>query len=77
MASRQPADEVPPYARLLQAAMSGDPSLFSREDSIEAQWRVVEPVLGNKTPLSFYEPGTWGPSEADRLLPDCHGWDNP
>ncbi len=77
MASRQPADEVPPYARLLQAAMAGDPSLFSRQDSIEAQWRVVEPVLGNKTPLYFYEPGTWGPSEADRLLPDCHGWHNP
>ncbi len=77
MASRQSADEVPPYARLLQAAMSGDASNFSREDSIEAQWRIVEPVLDGATPLSFYEPGTWGPSEADRLLPECHGWHNP
>jgi glucose-6-phosphate 1-dehydrogenase len=77
MVSRQSADEVPPYARLLQAAMEGDPSNFSREDSIEAQWRVVEPVLNNATPLSFYDPGTWGPSEADRLLPEGHSWHNP
>ena len=76
-AMRQPVDEVPPYARLLQAAMAGDPSLFSREDSIEAQWRIVEPVLGNATPVFPYEPGTWGPSEADRLLPECHSWHNP
>jgi glucose-6-phosphate 1-dehydrogenase len=77
MALRQPVDEVPPYARLLQFAMAGDPSLFSREDSIEAQWRVVQPVLGDVTPLYFYEPGTWGPREADRLLPGCHDWHNP
>ena len=77
MASRQSADEVPPYARLLQAAMAGDPSNFSREDSIEAQWRIVEPVLEKPTPLHFYEPGTWGPPEQDRLLPDCHKWHNP
>ena len=68
MASRQPVDEVPPYARLLQSAMAGDPSLFSRADSVEAQWQIVEPVLGNATPLSFYEPGSWGPREADRLF---------
>jgi glucose-6-phosphate 1-dehydrogenase len=77
MVSRQPTDELPPYARLLQSAMEGDPSLFSREDTIEAQWRIVEPVLGNVTPLHEYEPGTWGPAEADRLLPGCHEWHNP
>jgi glucose-6-phosphate 1-dehydrogenase len=76
-ASRQSADEVPPYARLLQAAMAGDPSNFSREDSIESQWRIVEPVLENATPLFFYEPGTWGPPEQDGLLPECHKWHNP
>ena len=77
MAHRQAVDEEPPYARLLHAAMMGDPSLFSREDTIEAQWRIVEPVLGDETPLFFYEPGTWGPPETDRLLPDCHAWHNP
>jgi glucose-6-phosphate 1-dehydrogenase len=77
MALRQPADEVPPYARLLQAAMEGDPSLFSRADTIEAQWQIVEPVLGNVAPLSFYEPGSWGPPETERLLTGCHEWHNP
>ncbi len=77
MALRQAMDEVPPYARLLHAAIEGDPSLFSREDSIEAQWRVVEPIIEEPPPLSCYEPGTWGPAEADRLLPECHKWQNP
>jgi glucose-6-phosphate 1-dehydrogenase len=77
MVSRQAADEVPPYTRLLQSAMAGDPSLFAREDLVEAQWRIVEPVLGNATPLSFYEPGSWGPPEADGLLAEGDEWHNP
>jgi glucose-6-phosphate 1-dehydrogenase len=77
MALRQAMDEVPPYARLLHAAILGDPSLFSREDTIEAQWKIVEPILEEPPPVAFYEPGTWGPAEADRLLPGCHGWHNP
>ena len=77
MVSRQAADEVPPYARLLQSAMAGDPSLFAREDLVEAQWRIVEPVLDNQTPLCFYETGSWGPPEADRLLAEGDEWHNP
>jgi glucose-6-phosphate 1-dehydrogenase len=77
MVSRQPVDEVPPYARLLQAAMAGDPSLFSRADVVEAQWRIVEPVLHGAGPLFFYEPGSWGPREADRLLTGGDEWHNP
>jgi glucose-6-phosphate 1-dehydrogenase len=77
LVSRQAADEVPPYARLLQSAMAGDPSLFAREDLVEAQWRIVEPVLGNATPLFFYEPGSWGPPEADCLLLEGDEWHNP
>ncbi len=77
IAHREPVDEVPPYARLLQAAMDGDPSLYSREDTIEAQWRIVEPAIEDPPPIHFYRPGTWGPSQADRLLPDCHGWHDP
>ncbi len=77
LASRQPIDEVPPYARLLQAALAGDSSLFSRADSVEAQWTIVEPVLGNATPLYFYDKGSWGPREAERLLPPGDEWHNP
>jgi glucose-6-phosphate 1-dehydrogenase len=77
MVSRQAVDEIPPYARLLQSAMAGDQSLFAREDLVEAQWRIVEPVLGNATPLFFYEPGSWGPPEADCLISEGDEWHNP
>jgi glucose-6-phosphate 1-dehydrogenase len=77
LASRQPVDEVPPYARLLQSAMEGDPSLFARQDLVEAQWKIVESVLGNVTPLHFYKPGTWGPLEANCVLGSGDEWHNP
>ncbi len=77
MASRQPVDEVPPYARLLQSAMAGDPSLFSRADVVEAQWRIVDAILDSPSPLFPYEPGSWGPRESDRLLTGGDEWHNP
>jgi glucose-6-phosphate 1-dehydrogenase len=65
------------YERLLGDAMKGDATLFAREDSVEAAWRIVEPVLGNVTPLYMYDPLTWGPSECgDSVLPPG-GWRNP
>ena len=65
------------YERLLGDAMRGDSSLFGREDTIIAQWRVVEPVLGDAVPVHFYEPGTWGPAEAERLVAGNGGWHAP
>jgi glucose-6-phosphate 1-dehydrogenase len=61
------------YERLLLDAMQGDASLFTRADEIELAWRVVDPILadwaGPDAPvLAFYEPGSWGPVEADRML---------
>jgi glucose-6-phosphate 1-dehydrogenase len=70
-------DEMAPYERLLSDAMRGDQMLFAREDSVEEAWRVVEPVLGNTTPLFEYDSGTWGPAEADRLMQNGAGWFNP
>jgi glucose-6-phosphate 1-dehydrogenase len=72
-----PADEMPPYERLLGDAMRGDPGLFVREDSVEAAWSVVDPVLGNVTPVYEYAPNTWGPPEADRIIKREGGWHNP
>ncbi len=72
-----PKGEMEPYERLLGEAMEGDPLLFAREDAVEAAWAVVEPILGDVTPLHEYEPGTWGPSEADRLAIDVGGWTTP
>lgn len=74
---RNSCDEMSPYERLLGEAMRGDQTLFTRQDAVDAAWRVVEPVLGNATPVHLYEPGTWGPDEADRLAHDIGGWDSP
>jgi len=62
--------ESGPYERLIGDAMAGDPSLFARQDTVEAAWAIVDPVLGpDATPIHRYEPGTWGPPEAEVLLP--------
>ena len=77
VAHEDPGDDTPPYERLLRDALKGDSSLFTREDSVEASWRVVDPVLGDATPVHEYEPGTWGPREADELTADIGGWHDP
>ena len=71
------ADEVDAYERLLGDAMRGDGMLFVREDAVEAAWAIVDPILANATSLQQYEPGSWGPREADRLALDVGGWHNP
>ena len=70
-------EDLPPYERLLSDALRGDAELFAREDSVEAAWRVVDPILGNVTPVYEYEPGSWGPPEADRITASTGGWHNP
>jgi len=70
-------DEVAPYERLLSDAMNGDALLFVREDAVEVAWSIVDPILRNATAVLPYDPGTWGPAEADRLAADIGGWDNP
>src|SRR3984893_14551098 len=72
-----PADEVDAYERLLGDAMHGDATLFVREDAVEAAWAIVDPILASSTNLHPYEPGSWGPREADRLATDVDGWHNP
>jgi glucose-6-phosphate 1-dehydrogenase len=71
------AGEMEPYERLLGDAMNGDATLFSREDAVEASWRIVDPILGDKTPVHVYEPGTWGPSEVEATLSPPGGWHDP
>jgi glucose-6-phosphate 1-dehydrogenase len=70
-------DEMTPYERLLGDALRGDPVLFVREAGIEAAWIVVDPVLGNAKPVHEYDPNTWGPLEADRIIAADGGWHNP
>jgi glucose-6-phosphate 1-dehydrogenase len=68
-------DEMDPYERLLGDAMKGDATLFARGDGVEAAWHVVQPILETPMSLHEYEPNTWGPREADRLIEG--GWHNP
>jgi glucose-6-phosphate 1-dehydrogenase len=77
VACRHAPDEMGPYERLLGDAANGDATLFAREDSVEASWRVVGPVLGNATPFHEYEAGTWGPLLVGRLLAPKGGWHDP
>ena len=71
------AGEMEPYERLLGDAMNGDATLFARQDAIEASWRVVDPILGGKTPVHVYEPGTWGPSTLGGIVLPPGGWHDP
>lgn len=70
-------DEVEAYERLLTDAMRGDSLLFVREDAVETSWKIVQGLLGNVTRIYAYEPGSWGPAEADKLAADLGGWHNP
>jgi glucose-6-phosphate 1-dehydrogenase len=71
------ADEMEPYERLLGDAMAGDATLFARQDEVEAAWAIVQPILGGTTPVHEYDPGTWGPSQADALTREVGGWHVP
>jgi glucose-6-phosphate 1-dehydrogenase len=75
--TRQPGDEMAPYERLLGDALRGDPGLFGGQDAIESQWAVVDPILGDVTPVHEYPQGSWGPKEAVRLIEGDDGWSDP
>ena len=77
VAHHEPPGEMGAYERLLGDAARGETVLFAREDAVEASWRIVDPILGDVTPLYEYEPGTWGPPEAERILDPSHRWHNP
>jgi glucose-6-phosphate 1-dehydrogenase len=70
-------DDMEPYERLLGDAMDGDGTLFAREDGVEAAWTIVEQILKTPTPVQPYEPGTWGPPQADKLAAQVGGWHAP
>jgi glucose-6-phosphate 1-dehydrogenase len=74
---RPEGEEMDAYERLLGDAMAGDHLLFTRQDAVEAQWAIVQPILGDVCPVLEYQPGTWGPAAADKLTSDVNGWHNP
>jgi glucose-6-phosphate 1-dehydrogenase len=58
------------YERLILDALTGDSTLFAREDEVELSWRLVDRIIGSwkQSPLHLYEAGTWGPDAADQFL---------
>ena len=70
----QPGPVLAPYERLLGEALVGDQSSFARWDSVEAAWRVVDPILGGKVPAKTYDPGSWGPPGSAALIRGSGEW---
>ncbi len=66
-----------PYEVLLLAAMNGDSTRFTRQDGVEETWRVMQPLIDDRPPVTAYQPGTWGPASADKLISGYGGWQDP
>jgi len=77
IARHEPRSEQLPYERLLRNALHGDSSLFTRDDSVEAAWRVIDPVLVSAAPVIEYEQGSWGPSAAAGIFGGEGAWHDP
>jgi glucose-6-phosphate 1-dehydrogenase len=74
---KEPGEEPEPYERLLADALAGDAQLFTREESVEETWRVVQPLLDDPGPVHSYERGSWGPECAEKLTRGICQWYQP
>ena len=70
-------EPLQPYETLLRDAITGDDHLFTREDSVEETWRIVQPLLDNPPPVHTYPRGSWGPEEATGLVRGSASWHKP
>ena len=74
---KEPGTDPEPYERLLDDAIRGDMNLFTPYDAIDQTWRIVQPLLDDPGEVYIYEPGTWGPPEANRLVKGVCNWAEP
>jgi glucose-6-phosphate 1-dehydrogenase len=74
--TQHPGSDMRPYDRLIGAALNGERWLFAQQETVEAAWRVVDPVLGEVGPVLRYARGSWGP-DASSLLPAGETWYSP
>jgi glucose-6-phosphate 1-dehydrogenase len=72
-----PGEDPEPYERLLGDAIAGRHTLFTRQDTVEETWRVVQPLLDEPGPVHPYAPGTWGPEQAKDLTRGIAQWSDP
>jgi glucose-6-phosphate 1-dehydrogenase len=75
--AQEGGEDATPYEVLLHAAMTGDSTHFTRQDMVEATWRIVQPLLDVPSPIHPYAKGSWGPAEAERLVSRFGGWHGP
>jgi glucose-6-phosphate 1-dehydrogenase len=73
---QHPGADMRAYDRLIGAAVNGERWLFAQQDTVEASWRVVDPVVGHVGPVVPYSRGSWGP-DSSSLLPGGASWYNP
>jgi glucose-6-phosphate 1-dehydrogenase len=66
-----------PYEVLLNAALEGDSTHFTRQDEVEETWRIIQPLLGSPPPVHPYATGSWGPDQAHELVKAYGGWHGP
>jgi glucose-6-phosphate 1-dehydrogenase len=70
-------EQAVPYEVLLHAAMIGNPTRFARQDGVDEEWRIVQPLQDNPPPVHSYKPDSWGPTESDQLVAEYGGWREP
>jgi glucose-6-phosphate 1-dehydrogenase len=75
--AEHPGQDMRPYDRLIGAALNGERWLFAAQDTVEAAWRVVDPVISDVVPVHPYTKGTWGPDQATTLVPAGETWHDP
>ncbi|HTR92131.1 MAG TPA: glucose-6-phosphate dehydrogenase (NADP(+)) [Trebonia sp.] len=73
---QHPGADMRAYDRLIGAALNGERWLFAQQDTVEAAWRVIDPIVGEVGPLLPYARGSWGP-DSSSLLPAGEAWHNP
>jgi glucose-6-phosphate 1-dehydrogenase len=66
-----------PYEVLLEAALQGTSTRFTRQDGVEEAWRIMQPLLDAPPPVHSYAPGSWGPEAADELVAGRGRWYGP
>src|SRR6266498_2492219 len=75
--AEQGGEGATPYEVLLEAAMRGDGMRFTRQDGVEEQWRIMQPLLDAPPPVHPYKPGSWGPEAGNKLVSGHGRWHGP
>jgi len=75
--AQQGGEGATPYEVLLHAAMEARRLRFTRQDGVEEQWLIMQPLLNAPPPVHSYAPGAWGPAAADELIRAHGGWRGP